>query len=163
MHGDGLAALAADGSTVKTLKYTARPATAVTALTRIFGSAPVHKKTGKSVYSGGADIYRWKGFEMRVEKSGTKLEPRIGVFMTRATVNGVALHSVDGVRVGGSAADAFAAHPGTVADDAQAFTVDSVEVGTSADGVLTHSVRVIGSSKTGKITTLLAPARNFGA
>lgn len=167
--------MSSDG-TSWSLSYFEQTQNAIDALSHAFGAEPT-----VGVWEGGIEsypgaTYTWPGLEI-VDSEWPTLaptSPEYRVTLTAAESHGVSLETVDGVRVGDSAADLESAYPDTATRISVGDTPERLDVllGTiilphaddypTMDGQLTFSVHVAANDPSGSVDTIAAPMPNFG-
>lgn len=165
LNAESLEAFGSSGDRVDSFGYNDNPRSVVTALTAIFGEDP--KKSSNAA----GNTYTWGDFSVRIAKrvspapsaEDKDLYRRIFVYSSAKTVFGVDISTVDGVRVGDSAPDVAASHPGAASSDGASFFFDTTQVGKLPSGAkLTLSVWATTDSPTGTIADIRAPSPNYG-
>lgn len=151
--------------------YFESTAEVVAALTDALGTQPIVSSYDGHGDSPSGTSYDWGGFEIRDGEWPTEAPyyPEFSVFLTAATVGGLAFSTSDGVSVGDSLSAVAAAHPAHV----QSYEDGPVELewtelpkfpeGNGVEIVPALSVRVLDSESNDIVSRIIAPAMNWGA
>ncbi|GAA1693740.1 hypothetical protein GCM10009808_08580 [Microbacterium sediminicola] len=164
--------LNADGDEIDSLTYFDSTSAAVAWLTDALGAPSV------SSYEGGAEawpgtLYDWNGLELLDPDSNAEWpwRPEYWVAVTTASVNGVSILTVDGVRVGDSAPELEARFPDnssriTVSGYPERLDIRIGEVPADPDDPaydgMNYAVWLIAPDPATLITEFRTPSPNFG-
>lgn len=159
------------GVTMSEHNYFEPTAGVVDVLTEAFGSEPIVADYDSRADSPGGTSYDWGGFELRDGEWNTEAPyyTEFNVFVTAATVGGLALSTNDGVSVGDSFSAVAAANPDHVESDAGGpLSLDWTELpmfpdGYGVDVVPSLAVLVVDSEQNDVVSRLIAPVMNWGA
>jgi hypothetical protein len=163
-----------DGSPLAEFDYFQPTDEVVDGLTEAFGVEPTDERFEGAIEAPPATVWTWDGFELRdPDPAG---EPpfwvnhwvRVGA----AEVNGVAVETVDGVRVGDDAQTIEARYPDTsdrvtAGDEPERLDVylgaiPLPQEGENSDGNYEFSVWLIAKDPSAEISEFRAPSPNFG-
>ena len=136
--------------------------TVVARLTAAFGVEPV-----TTAHEGGASVdYAWDGFRIGTDGKGqAPFDAESVVVVTAATVHGLAIGTVDGIRVGDPAAPLEEAHRDTANrwqfQGGERLDLPVGVVAIPSDDGRTFAVQVSAVPADGVVTGFLAPHKNF--
>lgn len=143
-------------------RYDAPPDEAIAKLTAVFGEEPESEIRDDAVDGSISESHRWGGFHLYFNHGGGAFE-RMGVEVTAASVNGVAIETEHGVGVGTPMTEAIA-----LADDT-AVVLGLSEVfearfdhSVDADGNDVYVVVYGNDDGTGNVRMMIAPIESSG-
>ncbi|MFT4284606.1 MAG: hypothetical protein QM598_07220 [Protaetiibacter sp.] len=158
------------GWTLGGFDYADDPAPAIEALTTIFGAEPTRYAQPQSTEAIPSTAYEWDGFLLGVREENTAAWYLGGLYVrvTKASVHGVAVQTIEGITVGTSAAEASShAIETTARRDFVEAQIDPISVPPAPEDTSPLPdarvfVGVLAPSAAGLVDRIYAPWINFG-